>query len=38
MVDNFRSVESIAVYEIRQNGGLLRTIRVFACRDYRVQP
>lgn len=38
MVDNFRSVESIGVYEIRQNGGLLRTIRVFACRDYGVQP
>lgn len=38
MVDNFRSVESMGVYEIRQHGGLLRTIRVFACRDYRVQP
>jgi len=38
LTDNFAETERIAVYEIRQNGGLLRTIHVFACRGYRVQP
>ncbi|HSI11033.1 MAG TPA: glycosyltransferase family 39 protein [Chthoniobacter sp.] len=38
LTDNFAQTERIAVYEVRQNGGLLRTLRVFVCRNYRVQP
>jgi hypothetical protein len=38
LTDNFAETERIGVYEIRQKGGLLRTIHVFACRGYHVQP
>lgn len=34
----FGSVEPLMIYEVRRHEGLLRTIRVFVCRDYQGSP